>query len=157
MNAPAPSTRSDQLPADQLPAEEPRPDIVSTLFGLRGRIGRGRYWIGIGVVSVFLFVTVVFLGQGMMPTGDGGAVVLAFPAFFAALWVHAAVTIKRLRDMGWSAWLYLVLMAVFVGAIYVGTEAVEVTGGLSLLLVVLVLALPGMAKPHTREAGPPAP
>jgi uncharacterized membrane protein YhaH (DUF805 family) len=148
MNEPAQWTRSDKLPADELP-----PDIVATLFGLRGRIGRGRYWIGIGVVVGFLFVTVVFLAQGMSPTGGGGAEVLAFPAFFAAVWVHAAVTIKRLRDMGWSVWLYLGLMAVFVGALYVGTEAAEATGGASLLLVVLVLALPGVAQ--TREVETP--
>jgi uncharacterized membrane protein YhaH (DUF805 family) len=158
----APPTRADKstagnLPAEALPADELPPDMVSTLFGLRGRIGRGRYWVGVGVVAALLFVTVVFLAQGMSPTGGGGAEVLAFPAFFAALWVHAAVTIKRLRDMGWSAWLYLVLMAAFAGAVYVGTEAAEATGGASLLFVVLVFALPGVAKPQARDADHPAP
>ncbi|MDQ2084370.1 DUF805 domain-containing protein [Xanthobacteraceae bacterium Astr-EGSB] len=152
MNEPAPWTRSDKLPADEWP-----PDMVAALFGLRGRIGRGRYWIGIGVVVGFLFVTVVFLAQGMSPTGGGGAEILAFPAFFAALWVHAAVTIKRLRDMGWSTWLYLGLMAAFAGALYVGTEAAEASGGASLLLVVLVLALPGVVQTRPPDAEPPAP
>jgi uncharacterized membrane protein YhaH (DUF805 family) len=132
------------------------PGVVDMLFGFRGRIGRGRYWIGIGVVVGFLFLTIVFLAMGISPTGGGGAEVLAFPAFFAGLWVHAAVTVKRLRDMGWSAWLYLVLMAVFAGSVYVGVEAAEVTGGLSLAIVVLVLAVPGLGQTRAGEAESPA-
>jgi len=138
------------------PADEPSPSLGSALFGFRGRTGRGRYWIGIVLVVGFLFLTMTFFAIAMNPTGGGeGLEVLAFPAFFAAVWVHAAVTIKRLRDMGWSAWLYLGVVAVLVGSIYVG-DAAEAASGLSLPFVILVLALPGVARPRTPEAQSPA-
>jgi uncharacterized membrane protein YhaH (DUF805 family) len=140
-------------PTQTATADEPSPDLVSTLFGFRGRIGRGRYWAGIAVVTGFLLLTIVFLATAMNPTGGGGGVVLAFPALLTALWVHAAVTIKRLRDMGWSAWLYLGLVVAFAGASYAGTEAAEATGGLSLLLVALVLAVPGVVQTRSAQTG----
>ena len=72
--------------------EESSPNVVSTLFSLRGRVGRGRYWVGIAVVLAFLLLTTVFLATALNPTGGGGGVPLAIPAFFAALCAHAAVT-----------------------------------------------------------------
>jgi uncharacterized membrane protein YhaH (DUF805 family) len=130
---------------------EMSPGAAGMLFGLRGRIGRGRYWVGIAVVTGLLFLTMLFVGMAMNPTGGGGGVLIAVPVFFLALWVHAAVTIKRLRHMGYSGWLYAGVIAVLVGSLYAGIEAAEATHGLSLALTVIVLAIPGMIakKPGT--------
>jgi uncharacterized membrane protein YhaH (DUF805 family) len=120
------------------------PGVVGMLFGVRGRIGRGRYWIGVAVVVALLFVAMVFVATAMNPTGGGGGVLFGLVVICTALWVHAAVTIKRLRDMGQSAWLYAGLVAVLIASLYVGVEAAEATRGLSLGLTVVVLAVPGM-------------
>lgn len=115
----------------------------SLLFGFRGRIGRRGYWIGIAVMIALLLVAVMFAAAAMNPTG-GGAPVLAVPLFFAALWVHAAVTVKRVRDMGVAVGLYLVIVVLFLVTLYAAIEFGEVTGGLSLTIPVFILAAPGI-------------
>jgi uncharacterized membrane protein YhaH (DUF805 family) len=76
-------------------------------FSYQGRIGRGQYWIGLGICLIVLFAALTMLATAMKPTG-GGAPFLAIPCMMLFFWIHSLFTIKRLRDMGWSGWYYLV-------------------------------------------------
>ena len=76
-------------------------------FSYRGRIGRGQYWIGLGIGLLILFAALAMLASGMNPTG-GGAPFLAIPCLMLFFWIHSIVAIKRLRDIGLSGWYYLV-------------------------------------------------
>jgi uncharacterized membrane protein YhaH (DUF805 family) len=153
------ATEERQMTEPAQPARpgETSPRVASLLFGFRGRIGRGRYWIGIAVVIALLFLATIFLAMAMDPKGSSsGGEILVFPALLAALWVHAAVTAKRLRDMGYSAWLHLGVVVAFGGALFVGIEAAEASGGLSVFLPLIVVLVPGLADTKAADADAPA-
>jgi uncharacterized membrane protein YhaH (DUF805 family) len=130
-------------PAQPAIAEENRIDPVTALFGFRGRIGRRGYWIGIAVMIGLMVAALLFAAAAMNPTG-GGAPLLAIPVFLMALWVHAAITVKRLRDMGYSAGVYALIVVVMLALMYAGLETIEVAGGLLLFFVLVLLAVPGL-------------
>lgn len=137
-------------------SDRDRPDLFSVLFRLGGGIGRGRYWIGIAVAIILMAAALGFAATAMSPTG-GGAPLMAIPCFLTALWVHAAVTIKRLRDMGYSGRAYVAVAALVLILLYAGIEAIEVGGSVLLLMILALLAAPGLvAKRAGREDRTPS-
>jgi uncharacterized membrane protein YhaH (DUF805 family) len=91
-------------------------DLVSLLFGFKGRINRAQYWLGCaiaGVVSVVLFFTLAIL---TMPSGGApktgaemlqaaSSVALAFGVpMVLMIWAGSALHTKRLHDRGRSAY-----------------------------------------------------
>ena len=77
--------------------------LGNILFGFRGSIDRQAFWIGI------LVVTMAYLFSPFRPPAvDGFA---APPTILSELWDYAwliplaAVTVKRVNDIGWPSWL----------------------------------------------------
>jgi uncharacterized membrane protein YhaH (DUF805 family) len=102
---------------------------VNLLFGFNGRIGRGKYWLGvlvIFIVNIAMVVGAISLSGGMETlanadpqTMDPNAVQQAMLPLYAAmlpgLYISLAVFAKRLHDMGQTGWLSLLSLVPLVG------------------------------------------
>ena len=121
-----------------------RRGIAHPLFGFGGRTGRRGYWIGLFIALAVAVLALILGGEAMSTTGENSAVPLGIPLLLLFVWLHAAVTIKRLRDAGMSAWTYLGLVAVPLATAIAAIEFAETLWMLILLVIVAVLAIPGV-------------
>lgn len=81
---------------------------LALLFRYSGRITRRSYWIGFVFILLAIGIVAVAVAPYFSASGgtsiDRAETLVAF-AFF--LWVHSAVTIKRLHDLNRPTWHYL--------------------------------------------------
>lgn len=121
------------------------------LFTFHGRLGRAAWWLAFLVQLLIVLAAGAVAGliaTGGQPetvpprdTADPSAVVIMIAAFVVATWISLATSVKRLHDLGVSAW--------WIVPLYVGStlgsaisNASPQGGGLgALLLTVLGLAL----------------
>ncbi len=112
--------------------------MMNMLFGLKGRIGRGSWWLAqlIAIPIVYLFGFTALAGLGMtIPDGGepdaatGGGIILAILlALVIAIWINVASTVKRFHDRGKSgAWFFIVFIP-FIGGIWQMIECGFCTG-----------------------------
>jgi uncharacterized membrane protein YhaH (DUF805 family) len=120
-------------------------------FGFRGRLGRTKYFIGLAAVFVALVGTVGFAALAMSSTGSGGLQIFAIPLFLLALWIFAAVTIKRLRDTALPRWTYALFIALPLAWIPLAIELAEASTLVSSALQFVLFIVPGLLSP---KAGP---
>jgi uncharacterized membrane protein YhaH (DUF805 family) len=129
---------------------EPQPvaagGTIHLLFSYRGRIEPLKYWIGLVAALAAAIVALGLGGQAMSPTGGDSAVLLGFPLLVLFIWVHSAVTIKRLRDAGLAAWAYLLFIAIPLIAIAAAVEFIEQAWVLILVALIALLAVPGLIR-----------
>lgn len=80
---------------------------VHLLTGFSGRIGRRDFWIG-SLAFIPVFIVLLFGLAGIMrPTGATQLELFAvFASQAVALWISAALIVKRLHDRNKSAWWY---------------------------------------------------
>jgi uncharacterized membrane protein YhaH (DUF805 family) len=102
--------------------------VINLLFGYDGRISRLYCWLGLLAFCAIISFFVVFADEAVVGTGDiGRYVALAFIVGIG-IWMHSAVTIKRLHDRDKSAWWYLLYgiapFGLFVAAIYLYTNGI---------------------------------
>lgn len=104
--------------------------MLNLLFGMRGRIGRGSWWlaqlVGVPIAYVVGFAAIA----GMLPAvGDDAAglpqapiAAVAIAVTLLGVWINIAASVKRLhdRDKG-GAWLLLSLIPV-IGPIWIMVE-----------------------------------
>jgi uncharacterized membrane protein YhaH (DUF805 family) len=114
-------------------------------LSLKGRIGRLRFlaWsLGASAVILITFL-IIFLAIGISFTAGlssmGASISVSLVLGLAILLVTLSIGVKRLHDLGWSGWLWLLTLIPVLGGIF------------SLLLIVL----PG--SPATNRYGPPPP
>jgi uncharacterized membrane protein YhaH (DUF805 family) len=84
---------------------------LKSLIGFRYRTGPLQYFLGLVIALGFLFFAIgSFTETHMNPTGatsnDGAT---AF-ALFAFAWVHAAITVNRLRDAAMPWWVHVLVL-----------------------------------------------
>lgn len=132
-----------------LPSER-RSGIAHLLFDFGGRIGRRGYWIGLSVAFAAAVLALILAGEAMSTTGGNEIVLLDDPLLGLCIWIHAAATIKRLRDAGLSAWVYPGLVAAPLIVAVAAIEFAETQWMLILLLIAGVLAIPGLLPSKTR-------
>ncbi len=97
----------------------PIPGSVGWLFfGREGRIGRTTYIVAI-LISVAALVAVAPLLAVAGKTGDGGLIPpeIVLPALGTALWMVAAVSIKRWHDTARSGWWALTALVPVIGVV----------------------------------------
>lgn len=101
---------------------------LKSLIGFKYRIGPLKYLFGLLVALGFLFFAFgTYVEAHVDPAGlSGNSTPTAF-AFFAFAWVHAAITVNRLRDAAMPWWVttlvltgpyLLAALAIFVEAIF---------------------------------------
>ena len=137
-------------------ATDPVASFFKLLFSFRGRIGRAQYWLGYAFAFASAFFTLLLLAEANRPTGGGEVVLLGFPLAILFLWLHLAVTTKRLRDAGFPAsGVALYVLAPI--ALFIGTmEFFEYIWGLIFAALAVLLAIPGVlpSKPQQAAAAP---
>jgi len=106
--------------------------IGALLWSWEGRIGRGRFWLGVVLVILMSIAFGVIAGLLGIPfdTGTGpvaedisaaGALYL-FAAFIAVAYAQLAVYAKRFHDRGKSAWWVLIAFVPLIGFLWVVIE-----------------------------------
>lgn len=101
--------------------------MLNLLFGVRGRIGRGSWWLAqfiaipvIILVGMSGLAGTVSLADPDAPsamTGAAGFLIIAV-AVIATLWINVASTIKRFHDRGKSGWWFLIVFVPLIGGIW---------------------------------------
>jgi uncharacterized membrane protein YhaH (DUF805 family) len=99
--------------------------FIHLLFGFEGRIGRLHCFLGfLAFCAVFGFLSGI-AEDATVGTGDIGRYVALVFIVGTGIWMHAAITIKRLHDRDRSAWWYLIYsvlpFGLFIAAIYLYT------------------------------------
>lgn len=86
-------------------------------FGVEGRIGRARYlgW-SMGMILLAIPAFAVLGGISALSTAFGG--LLGLIAMVGLAIISVFIGAKRLHDLGWSAWLWLVLLIPIVGGVF---------------------------------------
>jgi uncharacterized membrane protein YhaH (DUF805 family) len=103
----------------------------SFLFGTRGRIGRGDFWVAVLLIDILACV----LGL-LGPLGGLATLPLA--------WVSLALYIRRLHDTGKSGWHAAVQVALSLGGLglaAIGSQMGDAGGGAGVGVLGLVLVL----------------
>jgi uncharacterized membrane protein YhaH (DUF805 family) len=89
-------------------------------FSTAGTAGRSEYW-GVTILSFIAMVIALTLGLSLMSFGEatgvfiGGLIILI--VLVAYVWLFVAVTIKRCREIGISAWWTAACFLPYVGFI----------------------------------------
>jgi uncharacterized membrane protein YhaH (DUF805 family) len=116
---------------------------LKSLIGFNYRTGPLQYFLGLVVALGFLFFALgSFVEANMRPKDPtGNATPTAF-ALFAFAWVHAAVSVNRLRDAAAPWWAYvLVLGGPYLMAVLAATsEAIFFIP--ALVVIPLIFAVP---------------
>jgi uncharacterized membrane protein YhaH (DUF805 family) len=107
-------------------------------FSVEGRIGRVRY-LGWSMAMTLLAIPIlgVFAGISALSYMFGGLLVIL--AVIAMVVIGVFIGAKRLHDIGWSAWLWLLLLVPAVGSVF----------------AIIMLVVPGTPGPN--RYGPPPP
>ena len=118
------------------------------LFGFRGRLGRLKYWIGLACALGLAFLALGGLAAANAPTGGAaGLIILALPAIIAAIWIHTAITVKRVRDAGQPSGIQALFAA---GPWLIGIasiELIEIIGAFVGVLLLAVFVMVGVLPP----------
>jgi uncharacterized membrane protein YhaH (DUF805 family) len=81
--------------------------VLNVLFGYDGRIGRLPYWLGLMAAWAAPAFFASIAERVVAGTGDIGRYVALMVIVGTLLWIHSAVTVKRLHDHDKSAAWYL--------------------------------------------------
>ncbi len=78
---------------------------LALLFSSKGRIGRGPFLIGFGIVVLLAAGLVAAMAKYPDPFSAGGLALLTIALPALMLWISSALLMKRLRDVGGPRWL----------------------------------------------------
>jgi len=90
--------------------------VLQNYFTFSGRARRKEYWFFILFHMIFLFVLAI-LDASLGTMAAGGAGVLSAIYGLAILIPSIAVSVRRLHDIGFAGWWYLIISIPIVGAI----------------------------------------
>ena len=96
------------------------PDVVSALFGFRGRIGRARYWAIIAIATVLSGAICAF-ALALTPKSAGGPDLVLIAVLALAIgawkWSLLAAMVRRLHDLGQPGWWAIPLLLILLFAV----------------------------------------
>ena len=82
-------------------------------FTIEGRASRSEFWLFQLHVPVILYIC-MFLD----PMGDSGGVLVFFLSVLGSIPAEFSLIIRRLHDVGYSGWVFLLLLIPFIGQFY---------------------------------------
>jgi uncharacterized membrane protein YhaH (DUF805 family) len=89
------------------------PSLIVLLFSFHGRIPRSRYWFGVLLLLALTVIMLMAFAPYLSTTGGTGADrAFFFTMMILTIWVFAAVSAKRLHDIGWSGWWTILLSVI---------------------------------------------
>ena len=98
--------------------------MLHLLFGMKGRIGRGSWWLAqfIAVPVIYLIGFGLLMGSGSMDDPEAmasGPVVLGIiAAVVVGAWINIASSVKRYHDRGKSGAWFLIVFIPFIGGVW---------------------------------------
>ena len=99
-------------------------DFKYILTSYEGRIRRGQFWAGIGVLLAVGIVAAII--DGLLGTsiavGDGQLGIIGLIVSIASIYFALAIYAKRWHDRGKSGWWSLIIFVPFIGAIWLLVE-----------------------------------
>ncbi len=95
-------------------------NIFQILFSFKGRIGRGKYWLG--ALLIISFTSIVALIDVAFFDNEYYYGILTNIARILVIWPSLAVTIKRWHDRNKSGWWMLIGIIPFVGLFWAFIE-----------------------------------
>jgi uncharacterized membrane protein YhaH (DUF805 family) len=104
------------------------PTSITAVLLFRGKIGKGKYFLGLVAVMLTLFLAFVSFASAMMPTGGGGGEMLVLPLLLVVIYLHLAIVSARLRDAERSAWLAPIFVFGPLAWIALTVEFIETSG-----------------------------
>lgn len=116
---------------------------LRSLAGFRYRTGPLQYFLGLVVALGFLFFALgTFVEANMQPAGSTGNSTPTAFALFAFAWVHAAITVNRLRDAEMPWWVHVLVLCgpYAVAALAIFFEAIFFVP--ALVVIPLIFAVP---------------
>src|SRR5262245_60764880 len=127
----------------EVPAKSRFSAVINLLFDYDGRIGRLYYWLGLVAAWAITGLSLTVVEDAVAGTGDIGRQVAIAVIVGTLVWMHSAVTVKRLHDRDKSAWWYLLYgvapAGLFISGIYL--YAGRVLDVASMLLLVAIAGL----------------
>jgi uncharacterized membrane protein YhaH (DUF805 family) len=117
--------------------------VVNCLFGYDGRIGRLLYWLGLLAAWAIPGLFAAVADDVVAGTGDIGRYLALMFIIGTLLWIHSAVTVKRLHDRDKSAAWYL-LYGIVPPGLFVAAIAVYSQGASALTWALLGLSIIGL-------------
>lgn len=119
------SSEQPKSDTEASPYAPPRARVADTaeqfcelsVFGVTGRIGRLRY-LAWSFVMMLILLPMYAMGVGAMMASEilGGIVLVV--VVIAAMVVSVQIGVKRLHDIGWSGWLWLLNLVPLVGSVF---------------------------------------
>lgn len=88
-------------------------DWQHLLFQFDGRINRGKYWLGIGVIWVIMIVASI-----LWMALDTVGLILFWLVWIAIIWPGLAIQIKRWHDRGKSGWWIFIGLVPLIGGLW---------------------------------------
>src|SRR5688500_7478505 len=92
---------------DQQVQGEAKP--LDLFLSFKGHIGRGQFFAGLGVIAglgvVMLFAAANFMDSRGWP---GLFIPITIVLLISVAWIHSAILVKRLRDVGIPAWCWFI-------------------------------------------------
>lgn len=116
---------------------------VNLLFGYDGRISRLHYWLGLMAAWAVPAFLASIADRVVAGTGDIGRYVAFLVIVGTLIWMHSAVTVKRLHDRDKSAAWYL-LYGVAPPSLFAVAILVYTNGVFILALVLFALSIAGL-------------
>lgn len=101
------------------------------LFDFNGRINRGKFWLGIGVMWAFSLVVGVIVGFILWSFSEALAWLWWAIVYIGLLWTGLALSVKRWHDRDKSGWWILIGAVPLVGGLWalIETGFLEGTNG----------------------------
>ena len=89
--------------------QTPHVNPLAYLFNFKGRIGRNKFFGGLGVIIALLICLFVAAANFMDPRGGFGLFIPLTIIFLILIaWIHSAIVVQRLRDAGHPGWQYFI-------------------------------------------------
>jgi uncharacterized membrane protein YhaH (DUF805 family) len=103
--------------------------MFNLFFGLDGRIGRAKWWLGHLALTINLVVTGLVLVAGF---AEKSSALISLGGLLALVqaWSVFCLAVKRYHDIGKSGWWYLIGFVPLIGAIWMLVELGFVGGDL---------------------------
>lgn len=104
-------------------AEPRNPIRLATLFGFSGRLRRRHYWLGIVPIGILFIITSGIVSAAEEDPSLACLQFIAVIASILAMWIAAALTVRRFHDRGKSGWWAWILFVPIIGPFWILIDA----------------------------------
>ncbi|MEN8040981.1 MAG: DUF805 domain-containing protein [Actinomycetota bacterium] len=93
-------------------------DWQDLFFSFDGRINRGKFWAGIGMMWLLALIVGGIIGFGLFAVSKALGWIVFIVVYAAALWIGLALSVKRWHDRDKSGWWILIGLVPIIGGLW---------------------------------------